>query len=109
MSGWLSAFLLTQLVEVPIQAPSVPGSVARRVCVAFGSSAITHPLVWLFVLFGPAGSYDTRVLVAELGAVVVEAAWLRAFGARRPLLVALFANAASIAVGLGSRASFGWP
>lgn len=114
------AFATTQLVEVPIFAlalrsarPSRP--LAARAAIAFGASAITHPVVWyvmprvtlaLLVLVARGGfslGVTAATLVygalAEGFAVVVEAAYLRAFGVRRALLWALFANAASVLVG----------
>ena len=117
------AFATTQLVEVPIFAlalrsarPSRPSRpLAARAAIAFGASAITHPVVWyvmprvtlaLLVLVARGGfslGVTAATLVygalAEGFAVVVEAAYLRAFGVRRALLWALFANAASGLVG----------
>src|SRR5262249_14116566 len=72
MSGWLSAFLFTQLVEVPIYTFALRG----RPLVAFGASLITHPFVWLMVPRLPPGHYVASVLVAEVFAIVVEAYYL---------------------------------
>ncbi len=107
MHPWLLAFLFTQLVEIPIY------SVALRCSplVAFGASALTHPVVW-FGIFHPRvpGSYTGKAIVAELFAWLAEAAYFRfAFGMRRAWLWALVANATSVAVGLLSRRLFGAP
>ncbi len=101
---WTVAFAITQLVEVPIYLRA-----QRRFGVAFGASAITHPLVWFVVpAFWHGGSYVGMVLVAEVFAVVTEALWLRRFGVRHALAWSLVANAASVAVGLSLRALTGW-
>ena len=55
------------------------------------------------------GSYVAMVVASEVFAVTVEAAWLGSFGARRPALWSLIANAASVAVGLTLRHTVGWP
>lgn len=103
MSWWV-AFALTQAVEVPIYLLGTRGtelSVPWRLAIAFGTSAVTHPIVW-FVLVGlrePLG-YWGYVAVAEAFAVGVEAIYLRAFGVPRAGWLALGANAASVSVGL---------
>ena len=140
------AFAITQLVEVPIylralrgapgspplaatpsatrEAPERPApsrsstrtSVARRAALAFGASALTHPIVWFVMPWaamalhraavragGPALDEAGRTLLygglAEGFAVVAEALYLRGFRVRRPLAWSLFANAASVIVG----------
>jgi hypothetical protein len=115
--AWASAFALTQLVEVPIYSlflraflPERP--FLSRIGIAFGASAITHPFVW-FVFPLMHARYAVYLAVSELFAVVVEAAWLRLTGVRRPvpvlLLASLVANGASAGLGLSARALFGWP
>ena len=100
---WLKAFLLTQLIEVPIWVRSQRG-VARplqaRLGVGFGASAITHPIVWFFFPWALA-SVDDRVMVAlaELFAWLVEWRWAAHFGVRRPLLWSAVANGASFSAG----------
>lgn len=104
---WLVAFAITQAVETPIYVRAQPGvRWPRRLAVAFGASAITHPLVWL----APReafGSWIGYVLAAETFAIVVEALWLRAFGVARAGWWSLLANAASVAIGLALRAATG--
>ena len=78
--SWLSAFLVTQLVEVPIYhcaAPTRWG--AKRLYVAFGASILTHPIV--FFVF-PMGfeNYWTMVSAAEAFAVITGAVYLSRFG-----------------------------
>jgi hypothetical protein len=124
--SWLAAFVFTQAVEVPIYAlaqrmihpskdgatppPSRASAWAWRVALAFGASALTHPIVW-FVL--PPTSrwlgYWGYVALAEAFAVLAEAAYFRALGLPRALLWALGANAASAGLGLASRALWGVP
>lgn len=102
---WLAAFAVTQLVEVPIYLRA-----QRRFGVAFGASAITHPIVWFVVpAFWRGGGYLGMVLVAEAFAVITEAVWLRRFGVRHAFWWSLLANASSVAIGLSIRALFGWP
>lgn len=108
--AWLRAFLVTQAVEAPIYRYGYRSSLS----VALLASAITHPVVWFF-FFGPwspfdALDYEPRLVVAELFAWLVEAAWI-ALTTRRPhaLLWSLVANLASVAVGTLLRALFGFP
>ena len=108
--AFLRAFVVTQMVEVPIYRLGYGASLPR----AFGASAITHPLVW-FVFFGPFSplddlSYVPRLVMAELFAWLVEAGWL-ALTVRKPhaLRWSAIANLASIAVGALLRATLGFP
>jgi hypothetical protein len=104
---WLSAFVFTQIVEVPIYRRTLHPSF----WVAFGASAITHPLVWLF-LWSHAwrAPFIVQAIAVELFAWWVEAAYFALFFRRpRALLWTFVANAASLALGLVSNALFGWP
>lgn len=107
LQGWLSAFLFTQLVEIPIYMRGLRCSFL----VAFGASALTHPLVW-FLFFSPRweAPYAGKLAAAELFAWLAEAAYFR-FGWKKPRALpwALAANAASLALGLLSRRLFGGP
>ena len=109
---WLSAFLVTQAVEVPIYAYGLAGTAQQRLQRAFTASLLTHPVVW-FVVFPVASwlglSYRATFVVAETFAVVVETIYLARFGLRRPLLWAIGANASSVVVGFTLRSQFGWP
>ena len=122
MSAWLAAFLFTEAVETPIytwalrdlregreQDQAAQAKLARAIAIAFAASALTHPIVWFVMPRLIPGDYLTMVAVAEAFAVLAEAAWMRAFGLRRALLWALFANAASLCLGLLSRRMFGMP
>lgn len=110
LEAWLRAFIVTELVEAPIYRYGY-GAKWRH---AFGASAITHPIVW-FVFFGPIGdafaaAYETRIVLAELFAWLVEAAYLRKVsGLNHTLAWAFAANAASVAAGWGLREAFGFP
>jgi hypothetical protein len=107
LRAWLGAFVLTQVVEVPLYR----GLGKVPITLAFALSAITHPVVWL-VFFSPrfVAPYEARLLCAELFAVLVEAALLaRRIGCRRALRLALLANAASVLVGAMTRARWGVP
>lgn len=99
MTTWLCWFLFTQIVEIPIYSWPLRG----RVAVAFGASAITHPVVW-FVFPRLIHAWLPMAICAELFAVAVEALWLRAFGVKRALLWSLVANSASFGLGM-----LGWP
>jgi hypothetical protein len=123
MRGWLGAFVFTQAVEIPIWAQALrwdrrlpsgyegqkPWPMWINVVVAFGASAITHPFVWFAFPRHAPGSYWVMVIQAEAFAVLVEAAYTRAFGLRWALGWSLVANAASAGLGLLSRSIFGWP
>ena len=105
---WLSAFFVTQLVEVPVYS-YVLRHRDRAWLLAFLASAITHPIVFfVFPTFFP-GQYWSGVFVAEAFAVLVEAVWLSVFGVRQSIGWAILANGLSVAVGLTLRALFGWP
>ncbi len=117
MIEWLVAFAFTQLVEVPIYLralDSVDGrgpsrSTPRAIAVAFGASALTHPVVWFVFPRLLHISYWAMVGWAEIFAVVAEGAYFYLFGVKRALLWSLATNAASVTLGLGCRYFFGWP
>jgi len=93
--AWATAFLLTQLVEIPLYVWLLRASAPR----AFGASALTHPLIWLLSRYVP-GSYWLRFALLELFAWHAEALYLAGpsrYG--RALWVALLANAASATLG----------
>jgi hypothetical protein len=101
--SWLLAFAFTQAVEIPLYRRA-----GAPLWVAFGASALTHPVVWF--VFPRAGlPWLWMVLWAELFAWLAEALWLRWHGVQRPLLWSLLANGASLSLGLLSRELFGVP
>lgn len=103
--AWLSAFAVTQAVEVPIYLRALPG----RPVACFAASLVTHPVVFFVFPEVWPGSYWAQVAAAEAFAVGVEAAYLSALGVSRSVWWALGANAASLAVGLTLRQLVGWP
>jgi len=105
--AWLTAFIFTELVEVPIY------SVGLRCnpLVAFGASAVTHPIVW-FAIFNPRfeAGYNTKVVAAELFAWAAETLYFSViFKKRRAWFWAFVANASSLGAGFLCRALFGVP
>ncbi|MFS8067770.1 MAG: hypothetical protein ACMG6S_15505 [Byssovorax sp.] len=123
LAAWISAFAFTQAVEIPLYvavvrrsvragATSRPVSLAAQIALAFGASAVTHPIVWFLIPRIPYGPYAEMVARAELFAVIVEAFYfyvLEVFDLRRALLWSLAINATSASLGLLSRWAFGWP
>lgn len=104
--GWFVAFFFTQLFELPIY-----WRATRSLRVSFFASAITHPVVWFVfpVLMDHGLDYVPMVALAELFAVLVEAAWLRFHQVPRALLWSLGANAFSATCGFVLRALVGFP
>jgi len=97
---WLTAFLLTQAVEVPVYL--VAGRAlprGRRWLFALGASALTHPVVWFAFPWNTA-PWAWCFLVAETFAVVSEGGLGKWAGLKRPWVWALIANGASVLVGL---------
>jgi hypothetical protein len=109
---WLVAFLFTQAVELPFwilaqrrggRRPGAPPrpSLGTAALVGLGASALTHPIVWfVFPSLQPWIGYWPMVALAELFAVGVEAAYIRAEGVRHGVVWSLAANAASFALGI---------
>ncbi len=103
---WLSAFILTVGVELPVcwlllRGPPVKDW--RILGAATAASAMTHPLLW-FVMPALFTDYWTYVVVCELGIVAVEALvlWLAVPTETvwRGLAASAAMNAASVVVGL---------
>ncbi len=117
-SAWLWAFAVTQVVEVPIHMRGL-GEVgeragggrrfrwAHRLWLAFAASALTHPFVYFGFPWLMGGMGLGCLLAAESFAVVVEAWWLGQLGVGRrdAVLWSLVANACSVGVASGLRAS----
>jgi hypothetical protein len=107
LRAWLTAFIFTEIVEVPIYSRFLPCSLL----VAFGASAFTHPIVW-FGFFTPHwhAHYIVKAVAAELFAWLAEAAYFAfIFKKKNALLWSLVANASSLGLGLLSRHLFGAP
>lgn len=106
-----AALALTIAVEAPLY---VAGLLALRLAgplrallVAVGVNLVTHPLLWLALV---QAATPARVLAAEAGVCLVEAAVIRVVVGRDTalaLLLAVGANAASFAVGLAVTAACG--
>jgi hypothetical protein len=123
MLPWLAAFAFTQVVECPIYLLALRGAPGpdpqarawwRRLVIAFGASAITHPVVWfgfprLWLGLGYPGGYWAMVAAAEAFAVCVEASYVRGFRVPQPWAWSVLANAASFGLGMASRTALGWP
>ena len=115
MIRWIVAFVFTQAIEIPIYAFALrrwgsESARARTALVAFGASAITHPIVWFVIPRLSPYRYRTTVILAEIFAIIVEAVYLRkAAGLKHAWLWSLAANLTSVTLGFMSRAKFGWP
>jgi len=100
LNDWAGAFLLTQLIEVPIYlraARSLP--LLKRATYAFGASAITHPIIWFCLPWGTM-SYALLLIMAECFAIGMEGLWGCCWRVPRPWITSLTANAASLATGM---------
>ncbi len=108
---WLEAFLFTQAVEIPIWMLALcrmrPSSLRERpsvlaaLLIAFGASAITHPVVWFgFARLTPAIGYWPMVCCAEVFAVAIEAIYMRAEGMKHFVWWSIAANGASFGLGV---------
>lgn len=105
--SWLQAFALTHAVEMAIyaNAPGPERPWRERLAIAFGASAITHPIVnfVLVPLYLPLElDWWTMVAIAEAFAVVTEGFWLLAFGHSLAAAfgLSLLANGLSFTVGV---------
>ncbi len=95
---WLLAFVITQIVEVPIYLYATKG----RWAVSFMASMWTHPVVWFVFpwLIPPRFGYVGMVVMAECFAVLIEAAWLAYSKICNAFGWSLVANGASLGIGL---------
>jgi hypothetical protein len=106
IAGWLRAFGLTLLFELPVATPLLATAerrTARRLAGVVVANLATHPLVW-FLFPGLALGRWGRFAAAEAWAFAAETAvylviW-PALGARRAALVSLLANGTSAVAGL---------
>lgn len=122
-TAWLHAFFFTHAVEIPVYVLAMrhalrgghserPRLLVWQLVLAFGASAITHPMVWFVIPNIPSSSYWEYVARAETFAVLVEAFYFYSFhvvNLRRALVWSLVANGLSAGLGFASRAVFGWP
>ncbi len=127
--AWLSAFLFTQTVEIPVYVLVIrhalrEGHVARprrlplQLALAFGASAITHPVVWFVIprlapsFADPSAAYLEYVFRAEAFAFIVEAFYfhmIQGVSIWRALGWSFLANGLSAGAGFLSRWIYGWP
>jgi len=106
VSGWLTAFIFTQAIEVPLYLRVTDGRWSTSVL----ASTWTHPIVWfVFPVLTPISGYWGMVAAAEAFAVLGEAAWLKANGVTCAFKWALVVNTASAVGGLLLRDAFGVP
>jgi hypothetical protein len=112
---WALAFAFTEVVEAPIYAFGLEASRPRRErwAIALAASLLTHPMVWfvfpeLTQTIAPGASPWLAIALAETFAVLAEAAWLAAFGARLALALALLSNGTSFTLGLFLYTYLGW-
>ncbi len=106
-SGWLAAFGLTLLVEIPtvlLLARRLDPRPRRRALVALLGNALSHPAVW-FVFPALGLGWVATTALSEVWAWLVEAALYRAglaqAGWRPAFGVSLVANLLSFGLGLG--------
>jgi hypothetical protein len=104
--GWFVAFFFTQVFELPVY-----WWATKSLRIGFFASAITHPIVWfVFPLLMSVGlEYWPMVVLAELFAVLVEAAWLHFNKVPRALAWSLAANLFSVTCGFVMRELLGFP
>lgn len=98
---WWIAFVLTLVVEVPLWVWLLDaGGFGRRVILALGVNAVTHPTLWWVAGGGVEGSVLVlmEVLIAVLEGVAAQLVCRP--GWRVALLTSTAANAASVLVGL---------
>lgn len=112
--AWLKAFVLTELIEIPIVVALTRGAkipFPRRAALAFFASLATHPAVW-FIFPELNVSDGVRVALSEAWACVAEAVFYKlVFGEitfARAIGVSVVANSSSFSFGLVLRALTGW-
>ncbi|MFO1485274.1 MAG: hypothetical protein U1F71_18075 [Verrucomicrobiaceae bacterium] len=99
VNDWLTAFLLTQVIEAPlywIAAHTL--SAPKRATYAFGASTLTHPVIW-FCLPWQTSPYVPLLIVAETFVITVEGLWGRLWNVPRYWKASMVANVASLCVG----------
>lgn len=105
--AWLTAFLVTFVVEAPIVLALTRGSetgATRRLALVLFAQLSTHPLVWFVfpTIVGITGG--TATLLSEIWACLAEAAFyalvLRGLPFTRALGISALANGASVLAGV---------
>jgi hypothetical protein len=108
VNAWFNAFVLTQLVEIPIYFWACARVKKRnwRFLISALPTTITHPLLWAMfpILRAHFFEYAMTVVVLEIWVTLVEAQILRWFQIPKALQWSLLANAASVLIGLALRA-----
>lgn len=96
---WLTAYLVTQAIEVPIYLDAGQRlGIWRRWLFAIGASSVTHPVVW-YAFPWETAPWGWCFVGAESFAVVVEGGLGRWAGLERPWFRALVANTLSVILG----------
>lgn len=102
---WLSAFVLTQIIEISVGLLIWRADVSRRKVIVsvFLASSMTHPIVW-FVMPRLAQEYGWSYLmflaIAESYAYIFEFGWYRYLKAEKPFLLSCVLNSCSFFAGL---------
>ncbi len=120
---WVFAFVFTQFVEIPIYVRGL----RVRPLIAFGASALTHPVVWFVIpgifraldrfflghgarfVLDPTYRFIAFGVLCEGFAFVAEGFYFMAFRRKRPFLWSLVANGVSASVGYIFYRLTGWP
>ncbi len=105
--GWLAAFCLTLLVEIPavlLLARRLEPCARRRAALALLGNSLSHPAVW-FVFPALGLGWVTTTVISEAWAWTIEGVAYRAglahAGWRAAFALSLVANLLSFGLGLG--------
>ena len=102
--SWLTAFLLTQLIEISAGIFLWKELPRRKIVLyVFLASCMTHPIVWfVFPKFAEeyGWSYPLLLLFAEAYAYLIEYSWYRYLGAKNPFSLSCVLNSCSFLTGL---------
>jgi hypothetical protein len=114
MLRWLTAFLLTLAIELPVAGVLLRRHEASRAVLAaklFFANLATHPLVWFAFPMLP-GPWAATTALSEAFAWLAEAAFfvlvIPGVKPSRAALVSLAANATSFGLGLALYLAFPW-
>lgn len=110
MISWLSAYLLTVALEMPVWAWGLRRAFPKGwalIGITFGTSLVTHPLLWL--AYHSAERFDRSLLLAEGAVATVEGllVWILwswkgkgEVSVARCFTISVLANATSTTLGL---------